>query len=174
MHIIKRLIFRLAEEQLKKEQLQFELEQDRETIEQLELQLLLQGEQVRLSLQLSQELENRKSWLAEEESRLEMARVETERARVETQSLKQSLAEQQMMLQAREQVLEDSLKIQQLQQVEMQSSRDKSSSSGRVSVSGRKNELQLREEVGELRAYKSELVSQFFCWLAYNSLSKEG
>ena len=114
---IKLLIFRLAEEQLKKEQLQFELEQDRETIEQLELQLLLQGEQVRLSLQLSQELENRKSWLAEEESRLEMARVETERARVETQSLKQSLAEQQMMLQAREQVLEDSLKIQQLQQV---------------------------------------------------------
>ena len=169
MHIIKRLIFRLAEEQLKKEQLQFELEQDRETIEQLELQLLLQGEQVRLSLQLSQELENRKSWLAEEESRLEMARVETERARVETQSLKQSLAEQQMMLQAREQVLEDSLKIQQLQQVEMQSSRDKSSSSGRDLVSGRKNELQLREEVGELRAYKSELVSQFFLWLACKS-----
>ena len=167
MHIIKRLIFRLAEEQLKKEQLQFELEQDRETIEQLELQLLLQGEQVRLSLQLSQELENRKSWLAEEESRLEMARVETERARVETQSLKQSLAEQQMMLQAREQVLEDSLKIQ--QQVEMQSSRDKSSSSCRDLVSGRKNELQLREEVGELRAYKSELVSQFFLWLAYKS-----
>ena len=159
----------MAEEQLKKEQLQFELEQDRETIEQLELQLLLQGEQVRLSLQLSQELENRKSWLAEEESRLEMARVETERARVETQSLKQSLADQQMMLQAREQVLEDSLKIQQLQQVEMQSSRDKSSSSSRVSVSGRKNELQLREEVGELRAYKSELVSQFFLWLACKS-----
>ena len=169
MHIIKRLIFRLAEEQLKKEQLQFELEQDRETIEQLELQLLLQGEQVRLSLQLSQELENRKSWLAEEESRLEMARVETEQARVETQSLKQSLAEQQMMLQAREQVLEDSLKIQQLQQVEMQSSRDKSSSSCRDLVSGRKNELQLREEVGELRAYKSELVSQFFLWLACKS-----
>jgi hypothetical protein len=145
--------FRLSEEQQKKETLQYELEQDRETIEQLELQLLAQGEQVRLSLQLSQELENRKSWLSEEESRLEIARIETERVRIETETLQQSLVEQQMMLQAREQVLNDSLKMQQLQQQEKLSLNE-----SRSGVLGQKNELELREEVTELRAHKSELV----------------
>ena len=145
------LNFRLYEEQSKKEQLEFELERDRETIEQLEMQLLAQSEQVRLSLQLSQELENRKEWLAEEESRLEQTLIET-------QMLQQSLRNQQVSLEAREQVLAESLK---------QKTESRSRNESRVSrhekdeVVPFKSETLLRDEIRGLREFKSELVRMF-------------
>ena len=140
--------FRLYEEQSKKEQLEFELERDRETIEQLEMQLLAQSEQVRLSLQLSQELENRKEWLAEEESRLEQTLIET-------QMLQQSLRNQQVSLEAREQVLAESLK----QNTESRSRNE--SRHEKDEVVPFKSETLLRDEIRGLREFKSELVRMF-------------
>ena len=80
--------FRLEEEQVRKEQLQAELANDRAVIEQLQKQLLEQSAQIKLSLQLSQELEQQRDRLAAEESRLEMAMLET-------RLLQQSLVDQQ-------------------------------------------------------------------------------
>jgi len=142
------LTFRLYVEQSKKEQLEFELERDRETIEQLEMQLLAQSEQVRLSLQLSQELENRKEWLAEEESRLEQTLIET-------QMLQQSLRNQQVSLEAREQVLAESLK----QKTESRSRNE--SRHEKDEVVPFKSETLLRDEIRGLREFKSELVRMF-------------
>jgi chromosome segregation ATPase len=142
------LNFRLYVEQSKKEQLEFELERDRETIEQLEMQLLAQSEQVRLSLQLSQELENRKEWLAEEESRLEQTLIET-------QMLQQSLRNQQVSLEAREQVLAESLK----QKTESRSRNE--SRHEKDEVVPFKSETLLRDEIRGLREFKSELVRMF-------------
>ena len=142
------LNFRLYVEQSKKEQLEFELERDRETIEQLEMQLLAQSEQVRLSLQLSQELENRKEWLAEEESRLEQTLIET-------QMLQQSLRNQQVSLEAREQVLAESLK----QNTESRSRNE--SRHEKDEVVPFKSETLLRDEIRGLREFKSELVRMF-------------
>ena len=78
---------RLEEEQGRKEQLQAELANDRAVIDQLQRQLLEQSAQIKLSLQLSQELELQRDRLAAEESRLEMAMLET-------RLLQQSLTDQ--------------------------------------------------------------------------------
>jgi septal ring factor EnvC (AmiA/AmiB activator) len=90
---ISSFVHRLEEEQAKKEQLQLELQQDRATIEQLEQQLQEQTEQLVRSLQLSQEMEQRKEVLAAEESRLE-------RAMLAAQQLQQSLRDQHASLEA--------------------------------------------------------------------------
>ena len=138
----------MSEEQTKKEQLEFELERDRQTIEQLEMQLLAQSEQVRLSLQLSQELENRKEWLAEEESRLEQTLIET-------QMLQQSLRNQQVSLEAREQVLKQKAESDSLKQSR---SKNESRQIEKAEAVPFKSDTLLRDETRELREFKSELV----------------
>jgi hypothetical protein len=99
-------------------------------------------------LQLSQELENRKEWLAEEESRLEQTLIET-------QMLQQRLRNQQVTLEAREQVLAESLK----QKTESRSRNE--SRHEKDEVVPFKSETLLRDEIRGLREFKSELVRMF-------------
>ena len=72
------LNLRLEQEQLRKRQLEEELEADRLKILSLETKVLAQEEQVKLSLKLSQDLEEQKVFLANEEQRLRAAEFETQ------------------------------------------------------------------------------------------------
>ena len=138
--------FRLEEEQVRKEQLQAELANDRAVIEQLQKQLLEQSAQIKLSLQLSQELEQQRDRLAAEESRLEMAMLET-------RLLQQSLVDQQT--EARELALTRSMTS---AAAAVSSSKSLPEPTQIPDWPKKRTDDDVRDEIRQLRDFNAELV----------------
>lgn len=131
---------RLAHEQEKKLQLEAEVEHDQLRILELESQLMAQEEQVQLSLKLSQDLEQQKVWLQQEERKLEAAKLET-------QLLHQRLHEQQKALDLKERSGTDS------------SGELRHSFHSKIKSSPLKDEKikNVRHRIAELREYKDKI-----------------
>ena len=135
---------RLEEEQGRKEQLQAELANDRAVIDQLQRQLLEQSAQIKLSLQLSQELELQRDRLAAEESRLEMAMLET-------RLLQQSLTDQRELARSMTSAPKPEPDVEQIPHRPKRTDDD------------------VRDEIRQLRDFNAEMVSEpvqvFVCQL---------
>ena len=135
---------RLEEAQGRKEQLQAELANDRAVIDQLQRQLLEQSAQIKLSLQLSQELELQRDRLAAEESRLEMAMLET-------RLLQQSLTDQRELARSMTSAPEPEPDVEQIPHRPKRTDDD------------------VRDEIRQLRDFNAEMVSEpvqvFVCQL---------